>query len=316
MDRKFKQNASKTFSKYVCHALGTSKKLVQVAAKNGKHLEVTSKPKLNLTIDKICGALGNLRNCDSHEYEDQRYLVENLITLIAEDRLDFDSIHFKKICTQVRLLLDEDKVKYISSQDQKVIFSFPEKDVCISSKEYELYSQLKDNEEVMRVILGVPEDLSKKMMRPEKIKFKNSKNSKLINDSHKSTNCDKNTEFFEKSNRNILDNVISNKCNKESFNFNNTTLGSNMQNNINPSNNAAYFNCFNGSYNNSSSPQESPNFNLNQFLSLNNSLNMNNPYSFNFYSSMNNNMMHMINPSLIPLLQNMLNNGNVNSNKP
>jgi hypothetical protein len=314
MDKKFKQNASKTFIKYVSHALGTSKKLVQDAAKNGKDPEVTPKHKLNLTIDKICRALSNLRNCDSHEYEDQRYLVENLITLIAEDRLDFDSIHFKKICTQVRLLLDEDKVKHISSQDQKVIFSFPEKDVCISSKEYELYSHLKDNEEVMRVILGVPEDLSKKMKRPEKINFNNSK---IKNDNHLSNNCDKNTEFIEKGNRNNLENVVSNKCNNDSFNINNATLGSNMQNNINPSSNdAAYFNCFNGSYNNISSPQASPNFNLNQFLSLNNSLNMNNPYSFNFYSSMNNNMPNMINPMLMPLLQNMLNNGNVNINKP
>ena len=48
---------------------------------------------LEIDVDKICRALNNLRNYENFEYEDEKHIIENMINLIAEDKLPLDSIN-------------------------------------------------------------------------------------------------------------------------------------------------------------------------------------------------------------------------------
>jgi len=116
------------------------------------------------------------------EFSDQRYLIDNLIDVIANDKIQFDSLSFRKICTQVRVLLEEKKINYLPTEGQQITFSFAEKEVKISPKEFEHYSKFKNNENVMRAVLGV--ESKAQMEYPRKISFHEelSKNNSCVKD--------------------------------------------------------------------------------------------------------------------------------------
>jgi len=99
--------------------------------------------------------------------------------LIAEQKLQFDTINFQKICTQIRLFISNEQSNYISKRGKKITFSFPEKDINITSKEYELYSKYKDKEDIIRTIVGITEDLQNNIY-PERINFENKKSSQIF----------------------------------------------------------------------------------------------------------------------------------------
>jgi len=74
--------------------------------------------------------------------------------LIASGRLKPDSVQFKKIATQIRMLMPEDKVKAIN-KEQKVSVKFPEREVFITKKELEFYRKAGGEEGVYRAVLGL-----------------------------------------------------------------------------------------------------------------------------------------------------------------
>lgn len=183
LEQRFKKNTNKILNRYMSNYLGIKK------YKSANNLNNSSP--LNFNIDNLCKSLKMLRSCDKFDYDDQRHVIENLIKLIAEEKIQLDSINFRKICTQIRLFLSKEQSNYISKKGQKITFSFPEKDINISTKEYELYSKYKDKEEVIRTIIGIPEE-SNQSIYPDRINFETKKevfnfndlNSNFINNTH------------------------------------------------------------------------------------------------------------------------------------
>ena len=67
----------------------------------------------NFNFDKLYRALDRIKKYENFEFSDQKFLIENLIKLIADNILTFDSLIFKRICSKVRILLDKEKIKFI-----------------------------------------------------------------------------------------------------------------------------------------------------------------------------------------------------------
>ena len=183
LEQRFKANANKILNKYISNSVGLKK----------------SKPNnnpFNLNIENICKSLKILRQYEKFEYDDQMHVLENFINLIAEEKLNLDSIHFRKICTQIRIFLSKESSNYIAKKGQKITFSFPEKDVNITTKEYELYSKYKDKEDVIRTVLGINEEPNQNIY-PERINFEAKKG-----------NCNENQEIYNRNISSISRNVI------------------------------------------------------------------------------------------------------------
>lgn len=143
LENKVRFNASKLLNKYVWTKLGINTKNKYVP------------PEFSFDFDKICRALKRVRNHEDFEFADQKHLIENLINLIAEDKLKLDSLGYRRICSQIRMLLNKDQVKYVSKKNSKVTVTFPETEVYITKTEYNKLKKYKDKEEILRAILGV-----------------------------------------------------------------------------------------------------------------------------------------------------------------
>jgi len=104
-------------------------------------------------LGNLVSALKKVGNYEA-EYTEDRKAIENLISLIASGKLKPESVQFKKIATQIRMLLSEDKVRTVN-RDQKVSVKFPEKEVFITKKELEFYRKAGSEEGVYRAILGL-----------------------------------------------------------------------------------------------------------------------------------------------------------------
>jgi hypothetical protein len=109
----------------------------------------------DFNIDNLIKALNVVKDFKEHEYDDEKTVLENFIHLLAEGSLTPDSIHFKKICSQIRLFLNKDRINFISKKGQKIIYSFKERDVYITPQEFEMYKEYKNNEKAIRTILGI-----------------------------------------------------------------------------------------------------------------------------------------------------------------
>ena len=149
MENRLKQNIPKIFKKYLYKKLGINIK--------NKYLN----PKLNFDLKNFIHSQRLLLSFD-FEYSDQSLSIINLIKGIAEKRIDFESIQFKKICSQVRLFLPNDKIKYLSKTQKKSFLIFKEKESFISKIEYDLSAKYLNDERIMRTILGISENGSKK----------------------------------------------------------------------------------------------------------------------------------------------------------
>jgi len=263
LENKFKNNTNKLLTKFISHSLGISKKKkfsqeennftnndLNNSTNNISNSNSSNNCSLEIDVDKICKALNNLRNYENFEYEDEKHIIENMINLIAEDKLPLDSINFRKICTQLRLFTSQEKINYISKKGQKITFSFPERDLNITAKEYEYYSNFKDREDVIRMILGISEQ-GGDINYPEKINFDQKNRVKEIIVNNKMEDNDRNENFAD-SNR------YSNSIKLENLNLNNLfPLGivPNYNNNTNQSSNNNNF------QNNSVNPAQNNNTN-------------------------------------------------------
>lgn len=258
LENKFKNNTNKLLTKFISHSLGFSKR--KKPTSNNSNLTMTDLNKstainnsnlngvnnsLEIDVDKICMALNNLRNYDNFEYEDEKHIIENLINLIAENKLPLDSINFRKICTQLRLLTPNEKINYLNKKGQKITFSFPERDINITAKEYDYYSNFKDREDVIRMILGIKEPGADSSY-PEKINFDlNNKVKDTIpikKHQEKINNFNKNVEINtidDLNQNNLLPlSILPNLTNNDNFNSKNMFLNNNPNliiNNNNPS---------------------------------------------------------------------------------
>jgi len=149
MENRLKQNIPKIFKKYLYKKLGINIK--------NKYLN----PKLNFDLKNFINAQRQLLSHE-FEYNDQRYTLINLINLIADKTIHFESIQFKKICSQVRLFLPKDKIKYISKTNKQSSLIFKEKEAYISKIEYDFCAKYRNDEKIMRTIFGITENCNVK----------------------------------------------------------------------------------------------------------------------------------------------------------
>jgi hypothetical protein len=310
LENKVRFNASKLLNKHICNKLGINMK--------NKYLL----PEFQFDFDKICKALKRVRNCEDLEYDDQKHLIENIINLIADDKLKLDSLQFRKIASIIRMFLPKEKVKYISKKDSKITISFPETEVYISNKEYAKIAKFKESEDVLRAVLGVydpQKDRVIKVIAEDPCTGINDSNCKLMeNNSTTNTNNNNNfPSFMNKNSNNILFNNMHsmNNINEYSQLLNNNmpafqpyTMNHNNNNNINQQQQQSplLMNGFN------SGSVESNN-QMNMWL-LNNNVNMNNPNLQNLLKSLatlqNNNQFGMMNNVNNLNNMNLLNNIN------
>lgn len=202
LEKKFKCNANKVLNKYFKYynkeSVKKEKKQSNISSPTLNDKGEVKKMNWEINIEKLCKAIKVLRNHENFEYEDQAHVLENFINLIAEDKIPFDSINFKKICTQIRLFLKKEKIRYIGKKGKEITFGFPEKDVYITKKEYEAYSRFKDSEATVRTILGVFNG-DENDTPPEKIKFDSTK---------QTSSCLTNVANAEQNNTNLVNTLL------------------------------------------------------------------------------------------------------------
>ncbi len=127
-------------------------------------------------FDGLINAIKVLKSYPKHEFEDQKNLIPNLIDSISCGKLSPDSIHFKKICTQVRMVNNSD-IEFIDKNSNPINYTFGDKEVVIGPTEYECYKEYQRNENVMRTIFG----LYVKKEYPDVIRFENYMYSQFMN---------------------------------------------------------------------------------------------------------------------------------------
>lgn len=119
-------------------------------------------------VQNLGKAINNLRNSENADFEDEKFLLDNLINLLANKKLGLKTINFKKICTQTRMFLEKNSIKYISERGQNIIYSFNEQEIMVTPQEYDYYSNYNNNENVLKAIFGVLPPLKD---YPNKISF-------------------------------------------------------------------------------------------------------------------------------------------------
>lgn len=149
LENKVRFNPTKLLNKHIWNKLGINTK--------NKYLQ----PEFQFDFDKICKALKKVRNYEEYEFDDQKHLIENIINLVADENMKIGSLAYKKICSILRPLIPKEKIKYISKKDSKITISFPETEIYISNKEYSKIARFKDNEEILRAVLGTYDENEK-----------------------------------------------------------------------------------------------------------------------------------------------------------
>jgi len=143
LQSKIKNNISKIFQKYLFEKL-------KINYKN-KYLNHN----LNLDLFQVVKSFRKLNSAKNLDYSDQKHVLETLVNVIADNKIPFDSINFKKLCTQVRLLLPKEKIKYINKKGSQITIQFPEREVKVTKTEYNAYHDYINNNEILRKIFGI-----------------------------------------------------------------------------------------------------------------------------------------------------------------
>jgi hypothetical protein len=128
-----------------------STKSSQIKKLLSKHVEEID----NFNFENLTNALKILKNFPEHSFEDEKNLIKNFIYLIADEKLSPSSINFKKICSQVRMFVDRSKINYISKNGNSIQYSFNDKNVYITPREYDYYIKYKNKEKIMNCIFGI-----------------------------------------------------------------------------------------------------------------------------------------------------------------
>jgi len=108
-----------------------------------------------LDLFQLVKTLRRLHSSNSFEYTDQAYALETLINLISGNKLPFDSLQFKMICSQIRLFLEKEKVRYVNKKGSQITIQFPEREIKISKKEYDCFQTYINSNDVLRKIFGL-----------------------------------------------------------------------------------------------------------------------------------------------------------------
>lgn len=122
-----------------------------------------------VTDSMVQRARDKIKTYQGFELSDQKDLIENLCTVIAQDRMKPDSLAFYMLCTLVRgFLTNEEWTKYEHQptnnpnsaneeeqlKNKEICVSFPEKEVRISKKEFKVFAPYHENEQIMRLLTG------------------------------------------------------------------------------------------------------------------------------------------------------------------
>ena len=178
LENKVKFNSTKILNRHIWNKVGISTK------------NKNEQQEFNFDFDKIVNCLKKTRNSNDIEYDDQKHLIENIISFISEDKLKVDSFLYKKLCSIVRLLIPKDRIKFISKSDSKITVSFPETEVYITNTEFLKLAKFKENEDIMRAALGVYDTINEKVIKITKEEPRKDENKKFFGAYHNSnSNC-------------------------------------------------------------------------------------------------------------------------------
>jgi len=162
--KKFKSNVEKNFQKHLSSKLNCRKK---------------DKSDINLPLVNLITTLKKFKNLKSSEFSNENNIIEQFVELIAENKINFNSINFKKICSQIRLFLPKDKIKHISRVHPKIFINLPEKDIYITKKELAYYKKAGEDQDIFRTIFGIKQQCSE---QPAPQNVFNGKLANLFND--------------------------------------------------------------------------------------------------------------------------------------
>ena len=330
LEHKVKFNATKLLNRHLWNKLGINSK--------NKYM----RPEIQFDFDKICKALKKIRNSQDLEFSDEKNIIENIINLIAEGDLKINSLTFKRICSQIRLLLPSDKVKYIDKRATEKIIKTEEKEILISEKEYNSLLRYKENSDLMQCLYGLETKLKEepsinhenKLHLLNEIKL-NKSNKDYIEDKIIASEQNTNNNLFAGllKNNDLNNSLFVNQANPNQNNINLTNLNTvNGLNNINNFNNKdnSFINNQTFIQNQSAfTPFNNNSTNINSFIpDMNNLENLSkllglesNNFNYNFQP--NNNYNSLLNqktqrnnfiPNNFVPQQNLLNNVNINSN--
>eukprot|EP00344_Euplotes_crassus_P001070 CAMPEP_0197006936 /NCGR_PEP_ID=MMETSP1380-20130617/38043_1 /TAXON_ID=5936 /ORGANISM="Euplotes crassus, Strain CT5" /LENGTH=391 /DNA_ID=CAMNT_0042426795 /DNA_START=132 /DNA_END=1307 /DNA_ORIENTATION=- len=117
----------------------------------------------------IQSAKDKIKSFKGFELSDQKDLIDNLCSALAQERMKPDSLAYYMLCTIVRgFLTDEEWAqKYAAKEEpdadkdsgdmfknKEIVVTLPGKDVRISKKEYQVFAPFQDNEKIMRLLTG------------------------------------------------------------------------------------------------------------------------------------------------------------------
>jgi hypothetical protein len=148
-DRKFKQKMNKKITKLFESSLGIKPKQEDKDKVESDHTYCDG------LINNLIKSIKILKENENAKFEDEKNLIENLLYIISDNKLSIESIHFKKICTIIRMFIEKEKIKYISEDGKAITYSFKEKDIIVTPQEYDYYLPFKNNEEALRNIFGL-----------------------------------------------------------------------------------------------------------------------------------------------------------------
>ena len=147
--RKIKQKSEKSFQKYLNKNLSLKDKKKKSS-------------KINFSMKNLIITMKKLQDSNNTlDYSEDRNALENLICLIGSGRIDFNSIHYKKICTQIRMFLKDGHIEHLK-KNSNILVNLPEKNVYISKIELEFYKNAINDENIFRAILGLSDPVIKK----------------------------------------------------------------------------------------------------------------------------------------------------------
>jgi hypothetical protein len=117
--------------------LPNSNSLIQNCSAKKKHENI-------LDFEKLCKSLSFLNNFDGYEFDDEKNILKNLITLIADGVLSPGSLKFKHICSILRTLLPSEECKPINEANVSY-FNFSDVQTMVSKKEHEFFIKMNPN---------------------------------------------------------------------------------------------------------------------------------------------------------------------------
>jgi len=179
--KKFKSNVEKNFQKFLSLKL------------NGRKRD---KLDVFLPLNNLISAIMKMKTASNIDYSNEKNTIEQFVDLIAQNKISFNSINFKIICSQIRLFLSKDKIKHISKIHPKIFINLPEKDIHITKQELSYYSKAGEDQDIFRTIFGIKQVSNQNSILSPHYEINSGKLANLFNDLSSNIFKDNNNDYM------------------------------------------------------------------------------------------------------------------------